>query len=70
MRSLAIQRNYLILRYLLIRRVIVLLTLYEYFNRLTGNRTKMTTPEGRVVNYAYDSGNRITSINGNGDRLI
>ena len=61
MRNLSIQNKYLILRYLLIQRVILFLAFYEYLNRLMCNRTKMTTPEGKVITYTYDKvSNRTT----------
>ncbi|MBI1810762.1 MAG: RHS repeat protein [Nitrospirae bacterium] len=66
MRNLSTQSKYLILRYLLIRRIILFLALYEYLKRLT----EATSPWGSI-NYAYDPvGNRANTTADASNRLL
>ena len=50
--------------YLLILRYLELLSKQT----LSGNKTKLTYPDGTVVNYTYDNANRLSSIINGGGR--
>ena len=67
MKNLSIQSKYLILRYLLIRKVIVFLAFYEYLNRLI----QETGPEENTTDFSYDPvGNRANTTVDAANRLL